>query len=209
MRVFLRGGVRVGAVVALMSGAILFLAPMRGAAQDGEKKLLTPEASLNLRQISDLQYSPDGKRLAFVVMEPAKGANRKRHIWIHEAGEEGSRQFTYSEKSESGPRWSPDGKTLAFMSDRGEAQQIYLMRGDGGEGVALTKGKNGVRGFEWAPDGNRIAYIAPDAKSEAEEKKEKDKDDAHVVDKEDKRSRLWIVGVAGRTGRGLPKRNMG
>ena len=187
-------GVRVGAAVAVLGAALLI--PLRGSAQgDGEKKLLTPEASLNLRGIQDLQYSPDGKRLAFVVMEPAKGQNRKRHIWIHEADTDGSRQFTYSEKSESGPRWSPDGKTLGFLSDRGEAQQIYLMRGDGGEGVALTKGKNGVRGFEWSPDGKRIAYIAPDAKSEAEEKKEKDKDDAHVVDKEDKRGRLWIVNV--------------
>ncbi|HEY2821861.1 MAG TPA: S9 family peptidase [Candidatus Acidoferrum sp.] len=195
---------RIGAI-ALLSGAVLFLAPMRGRAQDGEKKLLTPEASLNLRGISDLQYSPDGKRLAFVVLEPAKGQGRKRHVWIHEAGEEGSRQFTYSDKSESGPRWSPDGKTLAFLSDRGEAQQIYFMRGDGGEGVALTKGKNAVRGFEWSPDGKQIAYIAPDAKSEADEKKEKDKDDAHVVDKEDKRSRLWIVGVADGTTRALTK----
>jgi dipeptidyl aminopeptidase/acylaminoacyl peptidase len=188
---------KIAAAAALLCGAILFLAPLRGRAQgDGEKKLLTPEGSLNMRAIMDLQYSPDGKRLAFVVMEPAKGQNRKRHIWIHEAGEENSRQFTYSDKSESGPRWSPDGKTLAFLSDRGEAQQIYLMRADGGEGVALTKGKNGVRGFEWSPDGTRIAYIAPDAKSEAEEKKEKDKDDAHVADKEDKRGRLWVVNVA-------------
>jgi dipeptidyl aminopeptidase/acylaminoacyl peptidase len=197
---------RVAAAVALLCGAILFLSPMRGHAQsDGEKKLLTPEASLNMRAIMDLQYSPDGKRLAFVVMEPAKGQNRKRHIWIHEADEENSRQFTYSEKSESGPRWSPDGKTLAFLSDRGEAQQIYLMRADGGEGVALTKGKNGVRGFEWSPDGTRIAYIAPDAKSDEEEKKEKDKDDAHVADKDDKRGRLWIVNVATGETKGLTK----
>jgi dipeptidyl aminopeptidase/acylaminoacyl peptidase len=195
----------VAVAVALIWGAALFL-PLPGHAQgDGEKKLLTPEASLNLRAISDLQYSPDGKRLAFVVMEPAKGQGRKRHIWIHEAGEDGSRQFTYSEKSESGPRWSPDGKTLAFLSDRGEAQQIYLMRADGGEGVALTKGKNGVRGFEWAPDGTRIAYIAPDAKSDAEEKKEKERDDAHVADKDDKRGRLWIVNVASGETKALTK----
>src|ERR1700760_3034084 len=88
-----------GVAAALICSAALFL-PLRGLAQDGEKKLLTPEASLNMRAIADLQYSPDGKRLAFVVTEPAKGSNRKRHIWIHESGEEGSRQFTYSEQSE-------------------------------------------------------------------------------------------------------------
>jgi dipeptidyl aminopeptidase/acylaminoacyl peptidase len=203
-----RNGVRFGAAMALLGGAVLLALPLCGWAQgNGDKKLLTPEASLNLRAISDLQYSPDGKRLAFVVMEPAKGQNRKRHIWIHEAGEEGSRQFTYSEKSESGPRWSPDGKTLAFLSDRGDAQQIYLMRADGGEGVALTKGKNAVRGFEWSPDGKQIAFIAPDAKSDGEEKKEKDKDDAHVADKEDKRARLWVVDVASGERRALTKPN--
>src|ERR687888_412071 len=47
-------------------------------------KLLTAEASLNLRSISDLQFSPDGRRVAFVVTEPAKGERRARHIWIYE-----------------------------------------------------------------------------------------------------------------------------
>src|SRR5216683_3123474 len=112
-------------------------------------KLLTPEASLNLRSISDLQFSPDGNRLAFVVTEPAKGERRARHIWIYEKQSGSIRQFTYSAKSDFLPRWSPDGK--------------------------------------------QIAYLAPDAKTEAEEKKEKDKDDAHVVDKEDKHARLWLL----------------
>jgi len=161
-----------------------------------QSKLLTPEASLNLRTISDLQYSPDGARLALVVTEPAKGTVRQRHIWVHDKQTTGVRQFTFSAKSEISPRWSPDGKQLAFLSDRGEEQQIYLMRANAGEGVALTKGKRGVKSFEWSPDGKRIAFVAPDAKTDAEEKKEKDKDDAHVADKEDKRARLWLVDVA-------------
>jgi dipeptidyl aminopeptidase/acylaminoacyl peptidase len=188
--------------------AVALIAPAVWGQTDpaaGKGKLLTPEASLNLRSISDLQYSPDGARLAFVVTEPAKGTGRARHIWLHDKQTGGVRQFTFSAKSESAPRWSPDGKQLAFLSDRGEQQQIYLMRGDIGEGIALTKGKRAVKSFEWSPDGKQLAFLAPDAKTDAEEKKEKDKDDAHVADKEDKRARLWLVDVATGETRALTK----
>ena len=160
-------------------------------------KLLTPEASVNLRSISDLQFSPDGSRLAFVVTEPAKVERRARHIWIYEKRSGAVRQFTYSAKSDFLPRWSPDGKQLAFLSDRDEQTQIYGMRADGGEGTALTKGKRSVANFAWSPDGKQIAFLAPEAKTEAEEKKEKDKDDAHVADKEDRHARLWILTLDG------------
>src|SRR6266699_3535281 len=160
-----------------------------------DPKLLTPEASLNLRNISDLQFSPDGNRLAFVVTEPAKGERRARHIWIYEKQPGSLRQFTYSAKSDFLPRWSPDGKQLSFLSDRDEQQQVYAMRAEGGEASALTKGKRGVQNFAWSPDGKQIAFLAPDAKTEAEEKKEKDKDDAHVADKDDKHARLWLLTI--------------
>jgi dipeptidyl aminopeptidase/acylaminoacyl peptidase len=156
-------------------------------------KLLTPEASLNLRGISDLQFSPDGSRVAFVVTEPAKGERRARHIWIYEKQSGSIRQLTYSGKSEFIPRWSPDGKQVAFLSDRADWQQVYAMPADGGEASALTKGKRDVRNFAWSPDGKQLAFLAPDAKTEAEEKKEKDKDDAHVADKDDKHDRLWLL----------------
>ena len=121
-------------------------------------KLLTPEASLNLRSISDLQFSPDGSRLAFVVSEPPKGERRARHIWIYDSQSGAIRQFTYSAKTESFPRWSPDGKQLAFLSNRDEEQHLYVMRADGGEGTALTKGKRAVQSFAWSPDGKQIAF---------------------------------------------------
>src|SRR5438046_4880280 len=180
-----------GALPVLMAIALPILAqePPKSAGP----KLLTPEASLNLRNISDLQFSPDGSRLAFVVTEPAKGERRAHHIWIYEKQSGAIREFTFSAKSEFLPRWSPDGKQLAFLADRDEQQQVYAMRGDGGEASALTKGKRGVKNFAWSPDGKQIAFLSPDSKTEAEEKKEKDKDDARVVDKEDKHARLWLL----------------
>src|SRR5712664_1916496 len=169
------------AAISLVATAMAF---GQGEPSDGQKKMLTVEGSLNLRTVADLQFSPDGGRLAFVVTEPAKGTERLRHLWIYDRASEAARQFTYSVKSESVPRWSPDGKQLAFLSNRDEdQQQIFLMRADGGEGRAVTKGKRSVKTFEWSPDGARIAFLAPDAKTEEEEKKEKDKDDARVMDK--------------------------
>ena len=196
---------RIAARFVGLSLAFTFSIVAQERAGEGSKPL-TPEASLNLRSISDLRFSPDGTRLAFVVTEPPKGTTRLRHLWIYERGSGVVRQFTYSAKSESSPRWSPDGKQLAFLSNREEdQQQIFLMRANGGEGIAITKGKRSVGNFEWSPNGKQIAFLAPDAKTEAEEKKEKDKDDARVVDKESKRSRLWLLNVATNETRALTK----
>ena len=192
------------AAIALGGAAITFGQVM----PNEQKKTLTVEASLNLRSISELQFSPDGARLAFVVTEPPKGTGRLKHIWIYEQQGDVVRQITYSAKSESVPRWSPDGKQLAFLSNRDEdQQQIFLMGTNGGEGRSVTKGKRSVKTFEWSPDGTRIAFLAPDAKTEEEEKKEKDKDDAKVVDKDDKHARLWILDVASGETRALTKAN--
>lgn len=186
----------------VLGSSLLAILALAGVAFAQEKssadavKLLTPEASLNLRSISDIQFSPDGARVAFVVMEPPKGERRARHIWLYEKESDAIRQFTFSAKDEFSPRWSTDGKQLAFLSNRDDQQQIYVMRADGGEAAVVTKGKRSVRSFAWSPDSKQIAYLAPDAKSATEEKKDKDKDDARVVDKSDKQPRLWLLTLA-------------
>jgi len=199
------------ASITAMVIAITF--PPPSAAQENSAaangKLLTPEGSLNVRSISDLQFSPDGSRLAFVVAEPPKEKGRARHVWIYEKGSGVVRQFTFSGKSESAPRWSPDGSRLAFLSNReGDQQQIYVAHVNGGEGAAITKGKRSISSFEWSPNGKQIAFLAPDAKTEAEEKKEKDKDDARVVDKDDKHARVWLLDVASADGASADPRAM-
>ncbi|HLV96170.1 MAG TPA: S9 family peptidase [Candidatus Acidoferrales bacterium] len=164
-------------------------------ADEAAKKVLTPEMAITLQSESDLHFSPDGSRVAFVVTGPLKDTARKRHIWALDVAARKARQLTYSEKSEFSPRWSHDGRTLAFLSDRGTDTQIYFMSMDGGEGHAMTDGKRSIQSFEWSPDGKQIAFIAPLPKTAEEEKKEKDKDDALVVDKDDKPAGLWLLDV--------------
>ena len=147
-------------------------------------KPLTPETLLALRRLSDLEFSPDGSRVAFVVTEPPKGDQHPRHIWLFEPATGSFRQLTYSEKTESLPKWSPDGKSLAFLSNREANQQIYLLAMTGGEAEPLTKGKRNISRFEWSHDGKQIAFIAPDAKTDADEKKEKDKDQDQDQDRD-------------------------
>jgi dipeptidyl aminopeptidase/acylaminoacyl peptidase len=162
-----------------------------------ERKLLSPEDFLELRILQDPQFSPDGSKIAMVVSDPMKTEKRTQHIWIYDQKTTTTRQLTYSTKSETHPRWSPDGTKLAFLSNRGgDEQQIYLLPMAGGEASAVTNAKASVTALAWSPDGKLIAYLAPDPKTDNELKKEKDKDDARVVDKDDKHDRLRILDLA-------------
>lgn len=172
---------------------------------DPQEGPLTPEQTLAVRHPSDPQVSPGGRRVAFVVTEPPQGTKRPRAVWLVDATSHEVRRLTRSSGSEWSPRWSPDGGTLAFLSDRGDATQIYLLPMSGGEAQPLTTGKSGVRSFAWSPDGRAIAFLASEPRSEEEQKKIDDKDDARVVDGPEGESRAWVVDVATREVRRLTK----
>jgi dipeptidyl aminopeptidase/acylaminoacyl peptidase len=156
---------------------------------------LTPEQALSVRQLSDPHFSPDGSRVAFTVTEPAKGTEQNRDIWVLDTRSGDVLQFTNAPKSDASARWAPTGMKLAFISDRSGTNQIFLFSPAGGDALQLTEGKNAVQSFEWSPDGKRIAFLAPEPKSDADDKKEKDKDDARVVDRDNRPGRLWILEV--------------
>ena len=200
----IRKGLWIAAV--LLAEGTLAGGPPNCAAQtpsSGSLKALTPQQAINTRNISDLHFSPDGARLAFVVTEPVKGATRARHIWMLDVVTRELRQFTSSAKSEDTPRWSPDGKRLAFLSDRDESRQIYVLSMDGGEAAALTEGKRSIQSFAWSHDGKQISFLAAEPRTDEEEKKDKDKDDARVLDRDDHLTRLWLLDAATRKTRQL------
>jgi dipeptidyl aminopeptidase/acylaminoacyl peptidase len=165
-----------------------------------QKHTITPEDLVSLRIIADANISPDGRRIAFVVSEPtAPGkTTRDENIWIVPVDRsEPARQYAASAKNENTPRWSPDGRWLAFISDRSDdnQRQVWVMRADGGEAEKLTSTKAGVDSFKWSPDGRAIAFLARDDRTEEEQKKADQHDDAIHVDHDNKYTRLWVTAL--------------
>src|SRR2546423_3693561 len=97
---------------------MLALIALAGAALAAQPAALTPEQTLDRRAIAEPDFSPDGSRVAFSVAEPVKGTARPRAIWLLDVANGGPRQLTFSGRSDSMPRWSPDGDWIPFLSDR-------------------------------------------------------------------------------------------
>jgi len=155
--------------------------------------VLTPAQTLERRGIGELDLSPDGTRAVFTVTEPVKDAARQRNIWLLDLASEQVRQLTFSAKSDSSPLWAPDGRAIAFLSDRDGPAQLYLLPMSGGESQRLTDRKERIDAFRWSPDGRQIALLMAEPKPEAQQQREKDKDDARVAEKEDRLARIWTV----------------
>ncbi|MDR5693678.1 MAG: S9 family peptidase [Armatimonadota bacterium] len=120
---------------------------------------ITAEDLFTFRLVDDPQLSPDGRRVAFVVTTIDPNANAYRsHIWVATNGE--IRPFTSGPHRDTSPRWSPDGRFLAFLSDRTGHKQIWIIPSDGGEARQLTNQGPVVSEPVWSPNGQEIAYIA-------------------------------------------------
>ncbi len=177
-----------------MTSALLFTAAL-AVTMPASPGTLTPEQTLDRRSIGELDFSPDGTQLVFTVTDPPKGNARARSLWLLDIATSRVRQLTFAGKSDGAPRWSPDGSAIAFTSDRDGTAQLYVLSLRGGEAEKLTDRKERVGSFRWSPDGSRIALLMNEAKPEALEKREKDRDDARVVDKDERHERVWLLDV--------------
>jgi dipeptidyl aminopeptidase/acylaminoacyl peptidase len=141
---------------------------------------------LDYTRAYQLQFSPDGKKLVYVVR--SYPLDWKPRVRILEVATGGVTEITPATKSERSPQWSPTGTTLAFVSNRGGEPQIYTMP-DGGDATPLTKSKHGVSIFQWSPDGKAIAYLAKDDSIPSPE-------EPQLADDERVLEALWVVDVA-------------
>ncbi len=126
---------------------------------------LTPSDVYKLRNVSELEISPDGKWIAYVVSTAdSLKDNYNSDVWITAVDGSGSVQLTYTEKDESNVKFSPDGKSISFLSARHEAKeaQVWVMDTRGGEAHQLTKIQEGIGDYAWSPDSKKLLLTITD-----------------------------------------------
>lgn len=167
---------------------------------------------LAVKRVADPQLSPDGRIVAFTVGTVDRAANRVvNQIYTIKIDGTGQRQITSGGSSSSGPRWSPDGKRIAFAT----GGQIWTMDADGSDKDQVTKISTGAGQPVWSPDGKWIAFISdvyPECSTDAcnkaeDERVENSKVKAHVTERllfkhwnewrDRKRTHLFVVSSKG------------
>lgn len=191
--------------------AVLALASAGDAQADDAsgKRPVTPEDTYSLRTISALDVAPDGQSLAYVVDVADRDKNNYASaLFLGGLAGGEARRITRKDAYDSSPRFSPDGKRLAFLSNRGGGAQLVVARADGRKPRTLTEVAEGVDGYDWSPDGKWLVFVTTDPAT-----KEVDpivitgsliqKDGEGFVDK--RRSHLWIVSSDGAAPRQLTR----
>jgi len=179
---------------------------------------ITPEDYFAFEFISDPNISPDGKLVAYVVTKIDRAQNRRNSsIWmVATDGSRGPWQFTTAPQNSNSPRWSPDGKSVAFLSSRPEStaptsssaeqprSQVWLLSMAGGEAKRVTNLKNGASSVRWSPDGARLVVVSRIGPSDSRTGDAKDRSDVrHYKNStykfndsgwfDDRRTHLWVV----------------
>jgi dipeptidyl aminopeptidase/acylaminoacyl peptidase len=160
---------------------------------------MTIDDVVALNRASDAQISPDVRRTVFVVTSWDRAADRfNADLWLTSTDFfQAPTRLTFNPRRDDHPRWSPDGRRLAFLSERGDTTaQIYLMNmsGLGGEAQQLTTHKTPIQQFAFSPDGRMIAFLADEPAKESDQPKTKP---PIVLDENYRYAQLWLLSVEG------------
>src|SRR2546425_2817605 len=154
---------------------------------------------LSVPRLADPHLPRDGRDIVLTKSDADwKSGKRITHIWrVRADGNEPPIQLTNGAENEEDPRWSPDGKTIAFTAKRGDNEfaQIYLLPIDGGEARQLTTHASAVSEISWTPDATALIFKAADAKTADDKARERVKDDVYAYDENYKQTHLWKVTV--------------
>jgi dipeptidyl aminopeptidase/acylaminoacyl peptidase len=164
------------------------------------QRAITIEDYFQIREVTDPQLSPDGQWIAYTVKTPLlKEDKNEERIWMIPANGGEPIALTAEGVSSSHPRWSPDGKYVAFLSSRNESkEQVWLLNRLGGEAQRLTHTPQDVDELAWSPDSRRLALLLRDASAEELEafKDQEDKDsdqDKGAKEKKPKTQGPWVI----------------
>jgi dipeptidyl aminopeptidase/acylaminoacyl peptidase len=182
-----------------LATALFLVLPMSATAQKPptQPRPVTVDDLFQIREVSDPQLSPDAKSVAYTVKTLLlKEDKSEERIWTVPTADGDATPMSAEGVSSSHPRWSPDGKYLAFLSARNEGKtQIWLLSRSGGEAQHLTDTPQDVDDFAWSPDSTRLVVILRDPSEEelaAAKTKDKQKD-ADDKDRKPKTKKPWVI----------------
>jgi dipeptidyl aminopeptidase/acylaminoacyl peptidase len=160
---------------------------------------------IQLPALQDPQLSPDGGQILFVMDAPDWKANRRvGHIHRINADGTGQVQLTFGERGESSPRWSPDGRHIAFLARRGDDThaQLYVLDAAGGEARRVMAHPTAPSDLTWTPDSRLIFFTAANDPSAAAKDKKRLQDDVFAFEETNfEQEHLWVVDLDGKTTR--------
>ena len=152
------------------------------------------EEVISLSSVSNAVISPDGQHVVFEKGGADWADNRfDRELWLSKNGDVPFQLTNNPENSSRSPKWSPDGQWIAFLSNRGEKNQIHAIRVAGGEALQVTHTDGNISGFEWSPDGKTIAFRQAEDNSDAEKKQEEKYGRFFTDDKKYSLNQLWTI----------------
>jgi dipeptidyl aminopeptidase/acylaminoacyl peptidase len=138
---------------------LLLLSPNQISAGEQKEGLLYTDTFFEMESIGSPAISPEGTQIVFSRTWIDKMNDRSHsNLWIVDAGGERLRELTHGNWRDSSPTWSPDGKRLAFLSNRDGTTQIHILWPDTQEVAQLTHLETAPRGIRWSPDGTQLAF---------------------------------------------------